>query len=146
MTIDHAMRVGDVMTRNPICMPEMTTVLEAARVMRDEEIGDVIVVNTDDHLKGIVTDRDVTVRAVAENRDPAETNLANICSEALTVLKPGDGIADAVRVMREHAVRRLPVVEGGTETPVGIISLGDLAVVRDPQSVLADISAAPANH
>jgi CBS domain-containing protein len=125
-------------------MPETMTVLEAARAMRDAEIGDVIVVNSQNTLKGIVTDRDIAVRSVAENRDPSQTTLLNICSESLTVLSPSDGISDAVRVMREHALRRLPVVDGGT--PVGIVSLGDLAVFRDPDSVLADISAAPANH
>jgi CBS domain-containing protein len=112
--------------------------------MRDAGIGDVVVVNSNNNLRGIVTDRDIAVRAVAENRDPAATPLLNICSEALTVVTPNDRIADAARVMREHAVRRLPVVDGGT--PVGIVSLGDLALVNDPESTLADISAAPANH
>jgi CBS domain-containing protein len=81
------------------------------------------------------------VRIVAEGQDPAATTLAAICSHVLLTVTPTDSVEQALRLMRLHAVRRLPVVEAGEA--VGIVSLGDLAVERDPQSVLGKISAAP---
>ena len=90
---------------------------------------------------GIVTDRDIAVRIVAEAQDPATTTLADICSHSLLTVTPTDSVEHAVRLMRTHAIRRLPVVEEGKA--VGIVSLGDLAVERDPNSVLGEISAAP---
>jgi len=94
--------------------------------------------------QGLVTDRDLVVRALAEGRDSATTKLGDICSKDLVVLSPGDSVDDAVRVMRERAVRRIPVVEEGRA--VGIISIGDLAIERDADSALADISVAPPNE
>jgi CBS domain-containing protein len=95
-------------------------------------------------IQGILTDRDIVVRGLAEGRDPARTTVGEICSRELTVLSPTDSVGDAVKVMRDKAIRRLPVVEGGR--PVGIVSLGDLAVERDPESALGGISAAPPNR
>jgi CBS domain-containing protein len=111
--------------------------------MRDANIGDVIVLQ-DDQICGILTDRDIVVRAVAEGREPATTKVADICSQELTTVSPTDEVEEAVRLMREKAIRRLPVVEGGK--PVGIVSIGDLAVERDPHSALGRISAAPPNR
>ena len=92
---------------------------------------------------GIVTDRDIVVRTVAETQDPTITTLADICSHRLLTVTPTDSVEEAVRLMRTHAIRRLPVVEGGQA--VGIVSLGDLAVERDPGSALGKISGAPPN-
>jgi CBS domain-containing protein len=111
--------------------------------MRANDIGDVIVVDDNGKLTGIVTDRDIVVRVVAEGRDPRATRLGDIASRELTVLAPDDPVERAVELMRERAIRRLPVVEQGK--PVGIVSIGDLALDRDPDSALADISAAPPN-
>lgn len=138
-----AQRIKDVMTENPICLPESTTVVEAARSMRDSDVGDVIVLE-DDRMCGIVTDRDIVVRALAEGRDPNSTRLGEVCSRDVATLSPEDSVGDAVRIMRERAVRRVPVVDGGD--PVGIVSIGDLAIERDTDSALADISAAPGNE
>jgi CBS domain-containing protein len=110
--------------------------------MRDAGIGDVIVTENN-QVCGIVTDRDIVIRTVAEAQDPAATTLADICSHALTTVAPTDSIEYAVQLMREKAIRRLPVVEGGQA--VGIVSLGDLAVERDPGSALGEISAASPN-
>jgi CBS domain-containing protein len=123
-------------------MPSASTVAEAARRMREADIGDVIVLE-DDRLYGIVTDRDIVVRTIAEGRDPATAKLGDICSRDMTTLNPTDTVEDAVRLMREKAIRRLPVVEKGK--PVGIVSLGDLAVTQDPNSALGNISAASPN-
>jgi len=111
--------------------------------MRDSDIGDVIVVENG-QICGMVTDRDITIRGVAEGRNISSLTLADICSRQLTTLSPTDSVDDAVLLMREKALRRLPVVEGGK--PVGIVSLGDLAVTKDPHSALGNISTAPANR
>jgi CBS domain-containing protein len=108
--------------------------------MRGADIGDVIVIEHN-QVCGIVTDRDIVIRAVAEAQDPTTTTLASLCSHALFTVTPTDSIEQAVRLMRTHAIRRVPVVEGGQA--VGIVSLGDLAVERDPRSALGEISAAP---
>jgi CBS domain-containing protein len=106
-------------------------------------MGDVLVADGD-RLRGIVTDRDIVVRAVAEARDLATTPISELCSGELTTLSPTDTVGDAVRVMRDKAVRRVPVVEGSR--PVGIVALGDLAIVRDERSALAGISVAKPNR
>ena len=96
-----------------------------------------------ERLRGLVSDRDLVVRALAEGADPDETTVARACSEDLVTVEPEEDLDRAVQLMREHSVRRIPVVEGGH--PVGIVSLGDLAVERDPESALGDISAARPN-
>jgi CBS domain-containing protein len=135
-----AKTVVDVMTSQPTALDAAASIPEAARAMRDGNIGDVLVTQ-DGRLVGILTDRDVVVRVLAEDRDPVNTTLGDVCSRDLTTLNPSDAIETAVTRMRESAVRRLPVVEEGR--PVGILALGDLAVERDPESVLGEISAAP---
>lgn len=135
--------VSDVMTQKPVALQAGTSLVEAARAMRDHDVGNVLVLE-DDTVRGIVTDRDITVRAVAEGRDPKGSVLAEICSERMVTLAPDDTIERAVSLMRDRAVRRLPVVESGR--PVGIVSLGDLAVEQDPASVLGQISAAQPNR
>lgn len=134
--------IREVMTPDPVSLPAHAPVLEAARHMKRNDIGDVIVVDGD-RVCGVATDRDIVVRALAEGRDPASTPLGDICSRSVVSLEPQDSVAEAIRLMREHAVRRLPVVEGAK--PVGIVSIGDLAIERDEGSALADISSAPAN-
>jgi CBS domain-containing protein len=133
----------DIMTQNPVTVQSNDSVVAAARSMRDGNIGDVVVVERGE-IQGILTDRDSVVRALAEGRDPARTTVGEICSRELTTLSPSDAIGDAVTMMREKAIRRLPVVDDGR--PVGIVSLGDLAVERDPESALGGISAAPPNR
>ena len=134
--------VQDMMTPDPITLPKTASLVDAAQKMREAGIGDVVVLD-DGAVCGIVTDRDIVVRGIAEGRDPRSTTLAEICSRELTTLSPDDQIGTAARLMREHAVRRLPVVKRGR--PVGILTIGDLAVQQDPESALADVSAAPPN-
>jgi CBS domain-containing protein len=129
--------VRDVMTPDPLTVPVDAPVAEAARLMRDHDIGDVLVV-TDDRVTGIVTDRDIAVRAVAESADPDTTTVGEICSSGLVTVSPTDDLREATDMMREYAVRRVPVLED--ERPVGILSIGDLAMNVDPDSALAEIS------
>jgi CBS domain-containing protein len=107
--------------------------------MREQDIGAVLVTEGD-QLRGLVTDRDLVVRLLAQGGDLRDKEVREACSEELVSVSPEDEIDRAVELMREHAVRRLPVVEGGHA--VGIVSLGDLAVEREPGSALGEISAA----
>ena len=136
-------RIEDVMTPNPTTIPASATVTAAARAMRDHDIGDVVVLE-DSRPCGIVTDRDLVVRAVAAGKDPASTLVADICSRELATVSRKDSLEDARRVMREHALRRVPVVDDGTL--IGIVSIGDLAALHDPDSALGIISAAAPNR
>ena len=138
-----AKTIRDLMTPNPTSLSKTASVLDAARAMRDANIGNVIVLDQD-KVCGIVTDRDVVIRAVAEGRDMANTRLQDICSQELTTVSPDNAVDDAVRLMRDKAIRRLPVVEHGK--PVGVVSIGDLALEKDPDSALGEISGAPANR
>jgi CBS domain-containing protein len=135
--------ISEVMTPDPVCLTENATVAEAARQMRDYDIGDVLVTN-ERGLRGVLTDRDIVIRAIATQRDPNTTLVSEILSTDPVCLKRGDSVTEAVDTMRRHALRRLPVCEG--ERLVGIVSIGDLAIEQDSRSALADISAAPANH
>ena len=138
-----AKQVRDIMAQNPVTLGSDATAAEAARRMRDDDISDVVVADADNVL-GIVTDRDLVVRVLAEGRDAEQTPLADICSAELVSVEPGVSVDDAARLMRESAVRRLPVLEGGKL--VGVVSLGDLAIEQDEDSALADISAAEPNQ
>lgn len=138
-----AQTVRDVMTAKPLALQAGTTLTEAARAMRDHDVGTVILLK-DDQIVGIATDRDMVIRGVAEGLDPNQTVLSQVASEELTTVAPDTSVPVAVELMRGMAVRRLPVVEDGR--PVGIVSLGDLAVERDPSSALADISSAEPNR
>ena len=134
--------IGEVMTPNPKALAQSATIMEAACAMRDNDIGDVVVLDNG-RLCGILTDRDIVVRALAAGCDPYRTSVGEICSRALVTLAPEDSTGEAVRVMRERAIRRLPIEEHGRV--VGIVTLGDVAVDADRRSALADISAAPPN-
>jgi CBS domain-containing protein len=134
--------VGEVMTPAPLSLAAGRTAAEAAAVMKAEGIGDVIVLD-EGVVCGLVTDRDLVVRVLAEGRDPQSTRLGEVCSRELVTLGPDDDIAEAVALIRTHAVRRIPIVEQGR--PVGILTIGDLAVERDPTSALADVSLAAPN-
>ncbi|WP_217145039.1 CBS domain-containing protein [Streptomyces sp. AC627_RSS907] len=131
--------VKDVMTPGVTAVRPDSSLVEAARLMRAQNIGDVVVADGQD-VVGLLTDRDITVRAVAEGVDPMAVDVRSVCTAGPLVVAPDDPVEDAVALMREHAVRRLPVVEDGL--PVGVVSLGDLAEARDPSSALADISRA----
>jgi CBS domain-containing protein len=137
-----AQSISDVMTRTTRTLDEGASVQQAAQVMAEDDIG-AVVVTRGGNVAGIVTDRDITVRSTAQNLSPADARIRDVCSGELVTLSPGDTVGDAVELMRGKAVRRVPVVEGGK--PVGIVSLGDLAIERDFRSGLADISAAEGN-
>ena len=138
-----AKTLREVMSPNPVTVPSSATVLEAATCMRDSDIGDVIVLDGN-RVAGIVTDRDIVVRAVAGGLDPASTTVRDICSGDVVTLSPDDEVKRAVEIMRSKAIRRIPVCEGGTA--VGVVSIGDLAIEANGEKALADISAAAPNN
>jgi CBS domain-containing protein len=137
--------IREVMTASPQTVDLGATIKDAARLMQHNDIGVVVVVDgATERVAGMLTDRDVTIRAVAEGRDPNTTTVGQVYSSEIATLSPSDNVQDAVRLMRERGVRRLPVVQDGR--PVGVVSLGDISVEADPGSVLADISAASPNR
>ena len=135
--------VRDVMTTDLVTCSSSAPLRDAAEYMRDHDIGDVLVVD-DGAIRGIVTDRDIVVRCVAEGGDTRQAKVGDVCTSNLTTVPADATIQDAARIMRDQALRRLPVVDRGK--PVGIVSLGDLAVEADPSSALGGISAASPNE
>jgi len=133
-------KMRDIMSPAPVCMAPGESVAAAARAMKQHGIGTVLVL-TGGRLSGLVTDRDITVRVLAENRDPRSTTIGDICSSELAVLGPDDDVEQAIRLVRERAVRRIPVLAGGK--PVGVVSIGDLALEQDATSALSGLSSAP---
>lgn len=134
-------KVRDVMTPGPIGVDYYQSIGQAARTMRDWGVGAVLVVN-DQSLYGLVTDRDLVVRAVAEAKGPDEP-VGPLSSGNLIGVDVDADAREAARLMREHAVRRLPVIEDGQVA--GMVSLGDLAMRDDPASVLATVCQATVN-
>lgn len=133
--------IADAITPDPVTIEATKTVRDAAELMRAGNIGDLVVVE-DGRLVGIVTDRDLVVRVLAVGGSPDDP-VRQACSADLVTVAPGDSTERAVQLMREHAVRRLPVVVG--DDLVGIVSIGDLVIEVDPDSALADISAEEPN-
>jgi CBS domain-containing protein len=138
-----ARTVQEIMTTDVVRLPVDTTVVDAAREMRDREIGDVVVIDND-RLVGVVTDRDIVVRAVADGLPPDQTTLGAVVSRDLVTVRPEDSIMEVALLMRDRAVRR--VLACDDHGLVGVVSIGDLAVDLDPGSVLGGISGAPPNN
>lgn len=119
------MRVRDIMTNEVATATLDSTVEDIASMMKEEDTGAIPVVD-DGELAGIVTDRDIVIRCIAEGKDPAETTVEDILTEELHTVAPDADVDEAARLMSERQIRRLPVVEEGEL--IGVISLGDIAV------------------
>jgi CBS domain-containing protein len=133
-------KIRDIMTPDPVGVYYDQTLAETARVMRDAGVGAVLVVNGDS-LSGVVTDRDLVVRGLAEGAGP-DSPVGPVCSEKL--VGADADVAEAERLMGENAVRRLPVIDSGQI--VGIVSMGDLAASgTEGESPLAEVSKAEPN-
>ena len=137
-----ATKMRDIMSPAPVSLAATESVSAAAQAMKEHGVGTVLVL-TDGKLSGLVTDRDIAIRILAENRDPLTTQVGDIASTELAVLGPDDDVDRATALIRGRAVRRIPVLQDGT--PVGVVSIGDLALEKDQQSALSDVSAAPPN-
>ncbi|GHC82332.1 oxidoreductase [Nocardiopsis terrae] len=134
--------VAEVMSPIVRSVTPDTHLREIAQIMRDENVGDVVVTESG-HLRGIVTDRDIVVRCLAAGGDPDRVRAQDVCSSELVTVPRQSSVGDAVHAMRSATVRRLPVVEG--DEVVGVVTMGDLARAVDSDSALADVSAAEPN-
>jgi CBS domain-containing protein len=116
--------IRDLMTESPTTCEPSTTVVEAAKVMANEDVGPVPVVQ-EGRVVGLVTDRDLVIRVLAEGRDPSSTTIGEIASSDLVTVQPDSDLQEALQLMAQNQVRRLPVVEG--EQLVGIVAQADVA-------------------
>jgi CBS domain-containing protein len=138
-----AQSIREIMTADPRTVETGATVAEAAREMRDGDVGSVVVVENG-AVAGIVTDRDIAVRVVAQGLDPDATRVSEVATMRPVTLTVDQSVDDAIRLVREQNVRRIIVLQDGRAA--GIVSLGDLAIERDTDSALADIASEPANN
>jgi CBS domain-containing protein len=120
--------VRDAMTEHPRSIGKSVSVVAAARLMKEGDIGS-LPITDDDQLVGMITDRDIAMRVVAESADPAMTTVEDVYSQDLISIAPDNDLEEAVRLMARHQVRRLPVVEDGRL--VGIVAQADIARSED---------------
>ena len=137
-------KVRDVMTERPRAVRPQTPLNEVAQLMEADDVGSVPVVDGE-RLVGMVTDRDIVVRAIAKGKDPSNIPASNIASDELVTIDPESNLDDALKLMARHQVRRLPVVVED-ERLVGVVSQADVArhaKEKSTGSMLEDISREP---
>ena len=132
--------IRDLMTRDPACVEDSTPLRDVAVMMRERDLGDVLVSHAG-RVDGIVTDRDIVLRAVAAGQDMNTLLAGDICSHDLVTLQPDDTVEAAAQIMVDAAVRRVPVMDG--DQAIGIVALADLARYADSESVLGEIASQP---
>ena len=115
----------DLMTPDPTCVGENDTLVDAARLMRDLDVGALPICGDDQRLKGMLTDRDIVIRCLAEGGDPATTTAGSLAEGKPVTIGADDDIRDALTLMQARRVRRLPVIDG--HDLVGIVSQADIA-------------------
>jgi CBS domain-containing protein len=136
----------DIMTKAPECATVDETLVDAARKMRDLDVGALPICGSDNRLKGMVTDRDIAVKVVAEGRDPGSVKVGDLAEGKPVTIGADDSVEEALRTMTSHGVRRLPVIDG--HDLVGVVSQADIArnLPEDKVGDLVEaISKAPAN-
>ncbi|ASW52962.1 CBS domain-containing protein [Plantactinospora sp. KBS50] len=134
-------RISDLMTKQVVYLSADTPLDEAAKAMQDADIGDVVVTDGSSII-GMVTDRDIVVRAVAERKNPTSTSLGSIITREVVMIEQSSTAAEAAALMRDRGVRRILVCDADRRL-VGIVSLGDLAMRMDASSTLEEISEQP---
>jgi CBS domain-containing protein len=136
----------DIMSGSAECASESDTLVDAARKMKDLDVGSLPICGEDDRLKGVITDRDIVVSCVADGRDPSSVKVSEMGDGTPVTIGADDSVDEILRTMTEHAVRRLPVIDG--DRLVGIVSQADVAK-NLPEDKVGDlvsaISAGPAN-
>jgi CBS domain-containing protein len=123
----------EVMTGDAQCVGENDSVLDAAKRLAELDVGAMPICGEDDRLKGMVTDRDIVVKVLARGQDPSSTKAGELGEGKPVTIGADDSIEDAIRTMKDHRVRRLPVIDG--HRLVGIISQADVARAADEQEV-----------
>jgi CBS domain-containing protein len=134
----------DVMSQGAECIGENESLIQAAKKMSELDVGALPICGEDDRLKGMLTDRDIVIKALAQGKDPDSTNAGEFAQGKPVTIGADDSIKDAIATMKEHKVRRLPVIDG--QRLVGIVSQGDLAQAAEEDDVgelVEVISAAP---
>lgn len=126
------MKCKDIMTKSVKMCDKECTAKDAAQIMKKVNTGAVPVVNDNDHVTGIITDRDITLHTVAEGKDPSKVKIHDIMTKHVVTVNENDLLDEAIVKMKENKVRRLPVVDDNNKL-TGIISLGDIAVLSDIQ-------------
>jgi CBS domain-containing protein len=123
----------DIMTADATCVGENDTVLDAAKKLAELDVGSMPICGEDDRLKGMLTDRDIVVKVLAKDKDPASTKVSELAEGEVVTIGADDPIDEALRTMTEHKVRRLPVID--EQQLVGIISQADIATNLDEEKV-----------
>ncbi|WP_028060698.1 CBS domain-containing protein [Candidatus Solirubrobacter pratensis] len=134
----------DVMSGGAECIGENETLIDAARKLADLDVGAMPICGEDDRLKGMLTDRDIVVKALAQGKDPAQTRAGELAQGKPVTIGADDSVDEALHTMAEHKVRRLPVIDG--HELIGVVSQADLARNVEEQKVgdlVEAISAAP---
>ena len=141
---EMAKTARDVMSHNVECVQENDTVLDAAKRLAELDVGAMPICGEDNRLKGMLTDRDIVVKVLAKDRDPASTTAGQLAQGKPVTIGADDSVDEALQTMAQHKVRRLPVIDG--HDLVGIVSQADLARAIDEEKVgdlVEAISAAP---
>ena len=125
----------EIMTGGVECVGEDETVLDAARKMEQLGVGALPICGNDERLKGMLTDRDIVVKVLAQGKDPASTRAGELGQGKPVTIGADDSVEELVRTMAQHQVKRLPVIDG--QTLVGVVSEADLAEHATPQQVVS---------
>ena len=135
----------DIMSDDCTCVGENDTILDAAKQLAENNVGAMPICGEDDRLKGMLTDRDIVVKVLAQGKDPSSTRAGELATQdEVVTIGADDSIDETLRTMTEHKVRRLPVIDG--HRLVGIVSQADVATNIDEEKVgdlVEAISAAP---
>jgi CBS domain-containing protein len=134
----------EIMTPDAKCIGENETVAEAAKQLAELDVGSMPICGEDDRLKGMLTDRDIVVKVLAQGKDPSSTTAGELAQGTPVTIGADDSVSDALAKMKEHKIRRLPVIDD--HRLVGIISIADVATNVDEKEtgdVIEAISAAP---
>jgi CBS domain-containing protein len=131
-------KAREIMSGNAECVGENETLADAARKMRDLDVGALPVCGQDNRLAGMLTDRDIVVKCIAEGGDPASTTAGSLCEGQVVTIGADDPVEEVLRTMSQYKVRRLPVIDG--HDLVGVVSQGDVAK-NVPQDKVGDLLA-----
>lgn len=137
-------KVSDVMTARPHAVTPDTPVSQVAELMAAEDVGAMPIVDGD-RLLGLITDRDIVVRAIAKGKDPRGMPVSEVATEDVVAVAPNDDLSEALKLMAQYQVRRVPVVDGESHL-VGVISQADVALTTKEKTtgeVVESISRAP---
>jgi CBS domain-containing protein len=137
----------EIMSGDATCVAENDTLAQAARTMSDLDVGALPVCGEDDRLKGMITDRDIVVKCVAEGGDPSSVTAGELAGGKPVTIGADDSVEETLRTMSEHGVRRLPVIDG--QQLVGVVSQADVAMHLPEDAVgslVESISSGRANN